>query len=221
MAIAAIALWPCLLVGSAGVLLLAIVSYKFFLVRQIGNPGLHEHAVGERPFYRDIDFVACRKGRIYLGQLDASIYRGYKEAPPDTFLAYQRDFSKTFWGCHPEGFPTDLAWGGHSWRVAGLWIDDQDGYWGWRGRGRGPDFVPADGFHVVSFPAWFLLIPPWAVVGWRYRRKRIARSRVDRRRQMGLCIHCGYDLRASAERCPECGAEIICVASNRPRSTSA
>lgn len=52
---------------------------------------------------------------------------------------------------------------------------------------------------------WFVLTllalaPAFRSIRW------IARSqRSKRRRLRGLCVRCGYDLRESAERCPECG----------------
>jgi hypothetical protein len=35
----------------------------------------------------------------------------------------------------------------------------------------------------------------WAGIGWRQRRQVMA----------GHCANCGYDLRATLEKCPECG----------------
>jgi hypothetical protein len=56
----------------------------------------------------------------------------------------------------------------------------------------------------VEIPLWALLLPPllWTIFAVRsYRRKR-ARERV------GHCRKCGYDLRASKDACPECGAPV-------------
>jgi hypothetical protein len=55
---------------------------------------------------------------------------------------------------------------------------------------------------------WSLTVPYWLLVliavplpaAWRVRR-----ARVRRRLSSGQCLHCGYDLRATPERCPECG----------------
>lgn len=62
-------------------------------------------------------------------------------------------------------------------------------------------------FHVVMLPAWLLcgltvLLPGWWFVSSRARRRRRVR------RDHNLCLRCGYDLRASTDRCPECGAPI-------------
>lgn len=51
-----------------------------------------------------------------------------------------------------------------------------------------------------------------------------ARLVMERRKKRGLCLGCGYDLRATTGRCPECGAsrgephsgELTCPPSSRP-----
>ncbi len=54
---------------------------------------------------------------------------------------------------------------------------------------------------VLVLPLWiptvlFAVLPTLALIRLRRRRKR---------RRLGLCSRCGYDLRASTGRCPECG----------------
>ncbi len=54
---------------------------------------------------------------------------------------------------------------------------------------------------LVSLPLWipsllFGAWPAWLLFPVHRRRKR---------KKLGLCVKCGYDLRGSKERCPECG----------------
>ena len=65
-------------------------------------------------------------------------------------------------------------------------------------------FRMVKGPRYAAVPLWivtatfFVPCVPWLL----FRRKRVARARVAR----GLCLDCGYDLRATPGRCPECGA---------------
>ena len=54
-----------------------------------------------------------------------------------------------------------------------------------------PLWVPSVIFALLSYFTGFLPL---------YRRRK--------RKKLGLCLKCGYDLRASKDRCPECGQEF-------------
>jgi len=54
----------------------------------------------------------------------------------------------------------------------------------------------------LAFPLWVVVVAGAALPAARVMRRRAAR----RRARAGQCPGCGYDLRATPERCPECGA---------------
>jgi len=60
-------------------------------------------------------------------------------------------------------------------------------------------YLPRAG--ILSIPLWlptllFGVWPAWLLLPFHRRRNR---------KKHGLCVKCGYDLRASKDRCPECG----------------
>jgi hypothetical protein len=87
----------------------------------------------------------------------------------------------------------------------GLDLIDRSTFWrrigfGFRSTGAASEYG-AESSWIIATPAWLILIvsllmPLQRVFSF------ISRHRRKRRR---LCVHCGYDVRATPDRCPECG----------------
>jgi hypothetical protein len=70
------------------------------------------------------------------------------------------------------------------------------------------------GIYSITIPYWLaiLLCFPLPLVWlWRIPHRRRAYHRAH-----GLCLHCGYDLRASTGKCPECGVPITAPRESKP-----
>jgi hypothetical protein len=76
--------------------------------------------------------------------------------------------------------------------------------WGWQGGPAVAEGVPtiAIPYKQYDFPIAYL-IPLFAIAPALWLKKSLRQSR---RFSSGLCPACGYDLRATPDRCPECGA---------------
>jgi hypothetical protein len=90
----------------------------------------------------------------------------------------------------------------------GRWIelqnsnDGPDGYSPFA-RYAGFGAIWSGGYHTLFVPAWFTAVASTLAVALALRRYRAHR----RAAAPGACRRCGYDLRATPTRCPECGTE--------------
>jgi hypothetical protein len=63
----------------------------------------------------------------------------------------------------------------------------------------------AYGYRALSLPCWLLAVVAGA---WPFASGARLIRRRRRVRRPGCCRQCGYDLRATPDRCPECGREV-------------
>ena len=66
--------------------------------------------------------------------------------------------------------------------------------------------VPND--DVFDISTWWIIIGTGGLISLRILARRRSRYIRESRRLDGLCAECGYDLRATPERCPECGTIV-------------
>ena len=96
-------------------------------------------------------------------------------------------------------------------RTRESWKFERFGFRYTLGECRNPDDLhsPRMTFRSLHLPHWgattFGSIVP---IVW-IRRAIRHRATLKERRRKGECLACGYDLRASSDRCPECGATVV------------
>ncbi len=156
-----------------------------------------------------IEFVELRWGHVpraeeyscyllnlqfYDGLLRAQLRRDYFE--PEVFKGKADNWKRDFHEAFPIGWDGSVSSDAianlsstaereisHEHAVSSAWEGHREDIW------------------TFVFPQWPLLIPFLLLPAWRA----IQFIRSRRLKKAGCCAVCGYDLRASPERCPECG----------------
>ena len=151
-----------------------------------GQPG-NLIAVRPEPFYDYVEIAAYR-GRVRLGMAEVRSGPVFWRPPPGG------------WDSYPAGSP----------QAQQVWdLPFQRNLMDRSWRRRGFEYVAGRSRAFYYYPMIALTVPLWSLAVsaallpavWLVRHaKRVHASR------RGLCPVCGYDLRASPERCPECGA---------------
>jgi hypothetical protein len=131
--------------------------------------------------------VVCGRGIVFLARIDEA-YTTSGAADMAKNRADYEHLTPWTYNAFPPSWPTPAD---HQWLGYGF-IDEQM---------LRPSGWEQPRLLAVRLPLWFPLIllallPGIRAMIWRKRRRQFA---------LGECLHCGYDLRATPDRCPECG----------------
>ena len=87
------------------------------------------------------------------------------------------------------------------------------GFMDWTTRWR-PGMSQGNAFwgRGILVPLWIPIVLFAVMFWWSF----LPLHRRRKRKKLGLCLKCGYDLRGSTNRCPECGTEFEKTCSARP-----
>ena len=121
----------------------------------------------------------------------------------------------SYWEVDHRGrYPVSLSRG--CWVFGSWWDGPYPRGWSHSGfSGLATDWIPGWNFEdqigMSFYHGWSVWIPFWIPTSLSV----LAASflclfpnhRRRKRKKLGLCVKCGYDLRASKDRCPECGTE--------------
>jgi hypothetical protein len=143
----------------------------------------------------DSYFIASAGGSIVLGWAQGEDSQGNEAAQGGHSYTFTFDETKRVIGTQS---------GGSFFTRAGLARALTYVPWGWRDEGSSVHLTDA---RCLVIPDWLILLI-LTLAGWQVVRS-VRRLRQRRRLQSaGRCLACGYDLRATPGRCPECGTAV-------------
>ena len=168
------------------------------------------NSVSEDMFRKTLTILSLLGLLLNVGLWGASCFNFvyWGQGSPEPFLEFS--FGVILWDRSPtvQHVPSIFA-------VNGATADFSESRWAWQ-VGDSCGFYGFRGWGLSLYPVYVSsrggVLPLWIPTGvfaalfyfshtfpLRYRRKR---------EKLGLCVKCGYDLRGSKERCPECGSRF-------------
>jgi hypothetical protein len=152
-----------------------------------------------RSYWRSDTLVDLRENRLVVASSDRGVLsfwriNGHRESEEQVGLHYESQEASEISSTEPPDSGVTRDWGFFGFR----WYVSRGGTM----RLLNPRVtLTMPSRSRAEVPAWFIVLAFLILPFWRVGHF----TRARRRRRAGLCPACGYDLRATPGRCPECG----------------